>query len=459
MKVVVVGAGYAGLAAALQLLDEGVDVHVVEATERVGGRVWSRVHDEVVIDHGGQWVGPTQTGLLDLAARFRCATFRSFDDGEHVELWPGEVSSRFRSGEHVEGLGFTEYAAAETRLDVLAETIDPEDPLSTQHLDEWDAMTFESWIRSEMSDEQARDRMRLMTRGVWACEPRDVSLFHVLFYIRSAGGLEQLLGTLDCAQDRRFVDGAQAPASAVAAHLGKRIRLSHRVEAIEHGPDGVRVRTSGGALVADWVVVTGTSAAQARITFVPPLPMARRRWISRSPMGDVAKVHVVYPAPFWREKGLSGQLVAYEESPVSYTFDNSPSDGSRGVIVAFVYGDAYRAWSALDAQERRDAVLAPIVAALGQEAARPDDVLEMLWPNHEMAEGAYAAVPAPGTWREHGADGWREAVGPVLFAGAEQASHWNGYIEGAIRSGREAARIITQTEWQTPRRPNDEEKQ
>lgn len=457
MKVVVVGAGYAGLAAALELADAGIDVQVLEAADRVGGRVWSREHDSVVIDHGGQWVGPTQTELLGLADRFGCETFRSYDEGRHVELWPGGVAEPFTSDEHVDGFGAAEYADAEVRLDAMAETVDLDDPLGTPELPDWDATTFESWIRDEISDERARDRMRLVLRGVWACEPRDVSLFHVLFYIRSAGGLGQLLGTLDCAQDSRFVDGAQAPARAVAAHLGDRVRLGLRVRTIEHGPDGVTVRTSGGDVVADRVVVTGTTAAQARIVFDPPLPASRRRWVARSPMGDVAKVHAVYPTPFWREAGLSGQLVAYDGSPVSYTFDNSPPDRSRGVIAAFVYGDAYRAWSRLEEPERRAAILAPLVAALGPEAGRPDDVLTTCWPDDELAEGAYAAVPSPGTWLEHGADGWRSPAGRVSFAGTEQSARWNGYIDGAIRSGREAARTIMQATRPRPHRLDHKE--
>lgn len=437
VDVVVVGAGYAGLVTALELTSAGATVRVLEATDRVGGRVRSRDEDGVLIDHGGQWVGPSQTALLRLAERFGCRLFPTYDDGHHLELWPGAAPSAHTSGSIPRTHDADGYERVVAQLDAMAAAIDPERPDATPELAVWDARTLHDWLASEEVSAEATRRIRLVVQGLWACEPRDVSLFHVLFYVAANGGLGPLLGTRGCAQDSRFLDGADAPARAAAAHLGEAVRLGTPATAINWDNAGATVRSGGATVRARRVVVTGTPPAQARLAFDPLLPLPRRRWLARSPMGDVAKLHLTYAEPFWRSRGLSGQLTTYDGSPVAYTFDNSPADASAGVLAAFVYGDDYRAWSTQPEDARRRAVL-DVVAALGDEATRPLAYHELRWPEQPWAEGGYAALPSPGTWHEHSA-GWRDPVGPLHWAGTEAAGLGNGYIDGAIRSGERAA--------------------
>lgn len=442
-QVVVVGAGYAGLAAAIELDEAGVEVVVLEAADRVGGRIWSERRDGVLVDHGGQWVGPTQTRLLAWAERFGCPTFQSYDVGRHVEIWEDGTTYPFSSGQHSEGPGAADYDRVERLLDALAATIDLEDPLACPSLEEWDSQTVHSWMAAHVDSPAARRRLALAVQGVWSCEPRDLSMFHLLFYIAGAGGMSSLMETIGYAQDSRFVDGAQAPALAAAARLGERIHTRTPVLAIRQDGDAVTVETARGDVRADRVVVTSTPAATSRIEFEPALPTSRRRWLASSVMGDVAKVHVQYDSPFWREEGLSGQMVAYDAQSIGVVFDNSPDDGSRGVLVCFTYGDRYRAFAALGADERRTAVLAVLGRVFGPRAALPLDYVEQLWPEDRWAEGGYAAVPAPGAWLEHARDGWRTPCGRVHWAGTETATVWNGYMDGAIRSGERAAAEVT----------------
>lgn len=445
VAVVVVGAGYSGLSAALALQDDGIDVLVLEGSDRVGGRVFSEASaDGLVLDHGGQWVGPTQTRLLAAAERFGCPTFPTYNTGDHLELWSDGICRPFRGAGPVGAPGVEQYIVAADAIDELATTIDLENPTATAQLAEWDSETVQSYFDRTVADEDARRRLALAVQGVWTVEPRDISLFHLLFYVASAGGFDQLMETDGCAQERRFTAGAQSVALAIAEHLGNRIRLNTPVWHIETlSSGGVLVDTARGQVRADRVVVATSPGAGVRIRFTPPLPQSRNRWMERSPMGDVAKIHTVYDSPFWRAEGLSGEATAYGDHPVGVVFDNSPEDGSVGVLVSFVYADRQHRWSALPAAQRRADVLATLSALFGERAADPVRYTEKIWPDDPWAHGGYAANPAPGVWFEHGRTGWRTACGPVHWAGTETSSVWNGYIDGAIASGHRAAAEIS----------------
>lgn len=437
---VVIGAGYAGLAAALSLADSGTDVLVLEASDRVGGRVHSqRLDGGVVVDHGGQWVGPTQHRLLAAAERFGCATFPTYDTGDHLELWADGSCRPFRGAGPAGGPGVEPYIEATEAIDKLAVTVNLDNPSATERIAEWDSETVQSYFDRTVADADARRRLGLAVQGVWTVEPRDISLFHLLFYVASAGGFDQLMETAGCAQERRFVGGAQSVALAMAEHLGEKIRLDTPVTHVEHSADGVRVDTDRGPVYASHVVVAASPGAAVRIRFTPALPPSRNRWMERSPMGEVSKIHTVYDRPFWRERGLSGQATVYGDRNVGVVFDNSPEGGEAGVLVSFTYGDRQRRWAALSAAERRADILATLGALFGDEAAKPVQYTEKSWPEDPWAHGGYAANPAPGVWVEHGASGWRAPCGRIHWAGSETSSVWNGYIDGAIASGQRAA--------------------
>jgi monoamine oxidase len=438
--VVVVGAGYAGLTAALALQDSGADVVVLEGSDRVGGRVLSEdLGGGLVVDHGGQWVGPTQANLIAAAERFGCDTFATYDTGQHLELWTDGVCRPFRGSGPQDGAGVAAYDAATELIDAMAATIDLDNPTATARLEEWDGQTVQSFFESTVSDEDARRRLALSVQGVWTVEPRDISLFHFLFYVASAGGYDQLMETEGCAQERRFVRGAQSVALAIADHLGDRIHLHTRATGIHQHDTCVQVETDHGTVSASYVIVAASPGAAVRINFTPALPLARHRWMERSPMGDVAKIHAVYETPFWRDQGLSGQATVYGDPAVGVVFDNSPSDGDIGVLVAFVYADRVHRWSTLPDDQRRARALSTLETLFGERAATPTHYTEKLWPQDPWAFGGYAANPAPGVWFEHGTAGWRSPCGRIHWAGSETAAIWNGYIDGAISSGQRAA--------------------
>ena len=446
--VVVVGAGYAGLTAAWQLAGAGVDAVVLEAADRVGGRVFSQVSPSGVrIDHGGQWIGPSQRRFHALATRFGCSTFPTWEDGRHVEIRHDGSRVEYVGTAPDTGPGIAEYERVTASLDDLAGTVDLDRPWATPGFAEFDARSAEDFFRAETDDQDALRRLALAVQGLWCAEPREISFFHVLFYLASAGGYEQLMGTRDCAQDARFSDGADAVARALAQALGGRIRLGEPVLSIRQTAHGVEATTGSSVVRAQRAVVAVPPAAVERITFEPVLPPGRLGWVRHSPMGRVAKVHAVYEEPFWRAAGRSGIATLYGESPVGVVFDNSPDDASRGVLVAFVYGDRLDRWAASTGAERRRDVLAALSGVVGARAGEPIDYVEKIWPRDGRTIGGYECFVTPGGWAGHGRDGWREPSGRVHWAGTETASVWNGYIDGAISSGeRVAGEVISALE-------------
>ena len=153
--------------------------------------------------------------------------------------------------------------------------------------------------------------------------------------------------------------------------------------------------------------------------------------------GSVIKAFAIYPEPFWRQDGLNGQA-ASDTGPVKVTFDNSPPSGTPGVLMGFLEGNQARSWARRSPADRREAVIRCFVRYFGPAAARPVQYVERDWMAEEYTRGCYGAHFAPGVWTAYG-QAWRAPIGRIHWAGTECAPQWNGYMEGAVRSGEAAA--------------------
>jgi monoamine oxidase len=456
--VAIVGAGLAGLVAARQLVAVGKQPLVVEARERVGGRLLNEeIGDGKVVEVGGQWIGPTQERLAALAAELGVGTFPTHDEGRHLIEMDGRRTSYTGAltdarvglvrelSRAISPLALVDLEQARGRLDRMAREVPLEEPWMAPKAANWDGQTFATWIHRNTRTKGARRLFELATEAVWAAEPGDVSLLHVLFYTHSGGGFNTLVGTGGGAQQDRFHGGSQRIALLMAEQLGaERLRLGAPVRRIEHGPGGVVLHAGGPGGEENGLMVRARRAIVAipptlagRIAYDPPLPARRDQLTQRMPQGTVIKTMAIYERPFWREEGLSGQATS-DTGPARVVFDNSPPDGSPGVLLGFLEGRLARQWGARDASERREAVLAGHAHLFGERAARPERFLERVWAEEEWTRGCYGCLMTTGSWTEYGR-ALRTPIGPIHWAGAETATVWNGYMDGAVQSGERAA--------------------
>jgi monoamine oxidase len=443
-QVAIVGAGFAGLSAALDLAERDIDCIVLEARDRVGGRVLN--HDlggGKVVEVGGQWVGPTQTALLDMASRMGVATFPTHVEGESVIEYRGRVSRYRGTIPQIHPAVLVQVEWVRRRLDAMASQVPLEAPWGARRAAEWDRVTFDEWMRRNAPSRGARMLVRLAIRSVFGTEPEDVSLLHVLFYIGSAGGFDALVDTSGGAQDSRFVGGSQLVTIRMAEALGERVALSAPVRRMEDRGTSVAIEADGLTVQAERVIVSTSPTLAARIAYEPALPPVRDAMTQRMPQGAIVKCMAVYPEPFWREEGLSGVGVS-DGGSVNAIFDNSPPDGSPGVLLGFLDGRAARRWGSATTEERRAEVVRVFTRLFGRAASQPIDYVERNWAAEPWSRGCYSGAFGPSGWTDFGR-ALREPVGLIHWAGTETATVWNGYIDGAISSGRRAAAEVVPT--------------
>jgi monoamine oxidase len=441
VDVVVVGAGLAGLVAARDVAAGGASVAVLEARDRVGGRLLSEpLGDGKQVEVGGQWVGPTQDRVAALAGELGVGTFPTYAEGENLLELDGESSRYSGTIPRLGPLVLADIAVARRRMERLARDVDREAPWRTPEAQELDAQTFASWLRRAMRSRKARALMGIAGRTVWGTEPAEMSLLHVLFYVGSAGGFDRLMDTEGGAQQDRLVGGSQLLATGIAERLADGVVVGAPVRRIDDRERGLKVEADGVAARARRAIVAVPPPLRARIAFEPPLPPLQGQLSQRMAQGWLVKCMAVYPEPFWRADGLSGEALS-DLGPASLTFDNSPPDGSPGVLLGFLGGSDARRMARLAATERRRAVVGGFARLFGTRASSPERYIELDWARETWTGGGPTCYMPPGAWTGCG-PALREPAGRVHWAGTETATVWAGYMDGAVQSGERAAREV-----------------
>jgi monoamine oxidase len=217
------------------------------------------------------------------------------------------------------------------------------------------------------------------------------------------------------------------------------LRLGARVHTIRQNGRGVVVGQEGGEVLARRVIVSLPPALAGRLHYDPPLPAKRDGLTQQMPMGCAIKVQVAYPTPFWRDDGLNGQVLS--DGLVSLVYDNSPPDGSCGVLSALLEAHHARLAAEESPEQRRDRVLDFLAVAFGPQAAEPVEYVEHDWMAEEFTRGCYGGHLGPGVWTGYGSS-LTAPVGLIHWAGSETADRSSGYMDGAVRAGCRAAREV-----------------
>ena len=433
--VVVVGAGFAGLSAARDLVRLGHDVVVLEGRDRVGGRSSTTTIAGTPVDLGGTFVGPTQDAVIALAKELGCESVRTYSHGKNLIRWRGKVRAYRSTIPKLSLIEMFDVSRIQWRFDRVSRRVPVQEPWTSPIADILDSKTLEQWLRYVHAGASTRNLMAIVARVTWGCEPEDVSMLHAVRYVKAAGGLGRMLDVEGGAQQDRFPDGTQQIALRMAEELGERVVLNAVVRSIERHVDGtLAVGSDRGDVAAKAVIVAVPPAHRAGITFDPALPPEYEKLTEHWPQGNLSKAYAAYDTPFWREDGCSGEALS-DEGPVFITFDVSPSDSGPGILLGFT--DA-RTFDPLPVEQRRERALEGFATLFGDAARHPIDYLDHCWGAEEFAPGGPTAAVPPGSWTMYGP--WlHKPVDGIFWAGTETADQWTGFLDGAVRSGKRAA--------------------
>jgi putrescine oxidase len=437
--VVVVGAGVTGLTAATRLAAAGKSVIVLEARERIGGRLWTEVVDGQMREIGGQWVSPDQTALLETLDELGLETYSRYRDGESIYVTrDGEVrrftGDIFPAGERTE----SEITRLIEVLDGLTAEVDPAAPWAHPRAQEFDQISFRGWLEQQTDDDEARDNIALFVAEAMLTKPAHTfSLLQALLMAASAGGFSHLVDA-DFILDKRVVGGLQQVPLRLADQLGTdSVRLGTPVRRIEWHESGATVTGADIEVRARHVLVAVPPNLYDRIQYAPALPRLRQQLQQHQSLGLVIKVHATYDTPFWRAAGLSGTAFSPYQL-VHEAYDNTNHGETRGTLVGFVAAERADALFHLSADERRSRILDSLAAYFGPEARRPVTYYESDWAAEEWTQGAYAASFALGGLTRYG-ELQLQPVGPIRFGSSDLAGLGYQHVDGGIRVGRRLA--------------------
>ncbi|MGV9714052.1 flavin monoamine oxidase family protein [Gordonia sp. NPDC003424] len=445
--VIVVGGGLSGLAAAKSLAAAGTSVLVLEARSRAGGRVHNITTPILgaTVDAGAEFIGPTQNHIAALAREYGVGTIPTYNQGDSI-FWNSGTATRMPSALPLPAVPAAPQALgglARAQIEALA-GFPVGQPWKHPNARYLDSITWQRYIDSTIADPTAKALMTVAMSAALSVRADEVSALYFLNYIAAAGDeqnpgtLIRLLSTDGGAQERLFVGGAAQVPLRMARALGSRMIYNAPVRSIGWTGQAATVKSDAGTFTARRVIVAMSPAISDQIRYLPGLPAARVGLTRGYHMGAISKFSALYKRPFWRDKGLSGQVYG-NGRPIDVTFESS-TEGHH-ILMGFISADAMRRLDHASEAQLVAECIDNFVEYFGPEARDHLDHANFKWDLEQWSRGGPVAVSAPGTLTRYGS-ALRDPVGPIHWAGTETADFWTGYMDGAVRSGQRAAREV-----------------
>lgn len=438
--VIVVGGGLSGLVTARELARAGKSVRVLEARDRVGGRMFDyESKSGHIFALGAGWFGPYEERLPALVKEFGFETRQQYNNGNAILRLLGE-QREFDNSQDVLHFEELEAMPPELRpeleqlietLHVNSELVPLDAPYEAERAAEWDSMSVSSWLPSQVKNETVRAFFELLVKDKSGAQPEELSLLNEFFMLHSTG--------TDMVDDTQVRGGVQQICQRLADELGDIVTLEAPVRSIQHNELGVVIASDAGMFEASYVILALSPILAGQIEYNPALPEKREQYMQNLTSSAAIKCLILYDTPFWREKGLTGTIRS-DEGPLISVSDNSPEDGSIGALVGFITGDDAREWSKQSQEERHDAILQQLTEFLGPRAANPIEYTDQDWLSEEWTRG-YGTVSRPGVVTAF-AQPWSEPVGRIHFGGTETSPRWCGTMEGAVCAGERVAEEV-----------------
>ncbi|KAI8743739.1 amine oxidase [flavin-containing] B isoform X1, partial [Biomphalaria glabrata] len=445
--VIIVGAGLSGLIAARELQRQGVDVLVLEARDRVGGRMYTiKNKKSPYVDLGAAYIGATQKRVWKLIKEFDLKAFPTNEKEDLIYYEKGRIK-RFRTIFPPVGglLSWLDMNNMLRKFDKMGAEIPLDAPWKAPHAKDWDRITVQQFINKNAWTRAGRYIISDSVRLNNTIGPHEVSLLYILWHYRTVGGIHLINATEGGAQECKLVGGNQQICHRLSDQVGHdRIILDSPVVHIDQtGNDVIVTSLPGLKYKCNQVIVTTPLSIQAKMSYNPPLPAHRNELIQRVPMGSVMKAFAYYDTPFWKEKGFCGSAnVNDKDCIITYTMDNSAPDETTPALVAFIVAENARRAILMTQEERQQRILADLAKVFDSKLAlSPTHYEEMNWSTEQYSGGCYFLALPTGVLTTYGPI-LRQPVDRVYFGGTETATQWAGYMEGAIQAGERAARQV-----------------
>jgi monoamine oxidase len=433
VDVAIIGAGLSGLTSGRKLRSAGTESFVIlEARDRVGGRTLNHdIGHGVVSEAGGQWIGPTQTEIFELAAELGVETFDSYHVGATVYFVGDQTFTQSDS----DG-GIIAESPIVDEINAMAREVPSATPWTAPRAAEWDRLSLADWLATKSPTEEDEVNFFLSATLTYGAPPEKLGLLHYLTLINSFDcNLKRLESMKGGAQEKRLIGGSWRLCAMMAEALTDKIRLSSPVRKIVGWDrDTVELHTDTGIVRARQVIFSASQAVADRVEFHPPLPSDRAAMHDAWPANaKMRKATHVYSRPFWREAGFNGQVLDIGGA-LLWSADNSPPDASVGILTCFVREGALSA----DPTEAGRELAAVYARAFGDEALQFTQYHEVDWGSVDEWTRSCVSPYPPGFLSRFGAD-MRQPTGRVIWSGTDMAELHPSSMDGAIRAGRKAA--------------------